>query len=648
MAGLKTKEAIFALAVVFLMLFLIRFSTNAINTRAATSTNIGVIPWSDAAGWVQGAERVSQGQLMDDFASRRPLYALFLSTLFALAGTPYLHAIIAQILLVCIAVTWVFQLFKASPERIFTAFFLSMLAIWEPTTQSVFLTENLGILLLIAGLTLIWTGLSGGRRSFLYLGLFFFGLSQAARPWAVIGLVTVPVAAIFLRGTAKAKIGTFLLCLLFVVWGYSFHLLATHLFARPDAGSNFAQTLYGQAAGGQGWRSASLDPVIAEAMRQQSPTAELNRIIYLRTFETLRSHPRQFINAAIKTYRNYLRNLPQAFESRWGYFLLCFGVLLFLEPTDNRRCLIQTFKRARWLWLPMLLVPFYFQYFGLFCFIVGAIVVATSPTQARHAFLWLYFLGVFLSLPFIGSDGGERVKISSDLAIYLVAGMGFQFLTDRKGVFSERASARSGGPTHALWIGPVAVAIFLLGVPFMLKVIEPNALQTNARLPELNAQAVAAALHLEEPLISPTELESLGARWPAPSFEQISAQTAFLRFVYHSRDALFLDADQEVSSRGLEFWPLQRLDPPAARTIHTRTWTLFPDITKSQLSILDGKEIIAVGTLLKRPRQWKYDTGYALVVRYVVWLDDKCELRWQSTEALKLAARPHEATNGID
>ncbi|MFZ1983985.1 MAG: hypothetical protein WAU91_06205, partial [Desulfatitalea sp.] len=402
------------------------------------------------------------------------------------------------------------------------------------------------------------------------------------------------------------------------------------------------------AAGGKGWRSASLDPVIAEAMRQQLPTAELNRIIYRRTFETLRSHPRQFIDAAVETYRNYLRKIPQAFESRWGYFLLCFGVLLFLEPMDNRLRLTQAFKRAPWLWAPMLLVPFYFQYFCMFCFIIGVIAVGAAPTQPRHAFLWMYFLGIFLSLPFIGSDGGERVKISSDIAIYLVAGLGFQFLTDRKGVLLERAPARTEGPIHALWIGPVAVAVVLIGVPIMLKVIGPNALQTNTRLPELSAQAVAAALHLEELPIGPTELESLGARWPAPSFEQISAQTAFLRFVYHARDAVFLDADQEVSSRGFEFWPLQRLDPPAARTIHTRTWTLFPEIIKSQLSILDGKEIIAVGTLLKRPRQWKYDTGYALVVRYVAWLDDKGELRWQSAEALKLAARPHEATNGID
>jgi hypothetical protein len=143
---------------------------------------------------------------MDAFASRRPLYALFLAILFKWFGAPYLNAITAQILLTGIALLIAFALFRRHPARILALFYLSQLAIWEATTQSVFLTENLAILALIPGMTLIWLGVSAGGPSYWYLGLFFYGLSQAVRPWALLGLATVPWAAFFFSGAMRIRV----------------------------------------------------------------------------------------------------------------------------------------------------------------------------------------------------------------------------------------------------------------------------------------------------------------------------------------------------------------------------------------------------------------------------------------------------------
>jgi hypothetical protein len=619
-----------------LAVLLIRLSVVIPTTKRVTGSNIGVIPWSDATGWVQGAEQIAEGRRMAAFPSRRPLYPLFLSIVFALTGGAYLNAILAQTFLFSLMLTLVFFLYKDLPKPYFVAFFLACMVIWKPIFHTWFLTENLGLIFILPGFALIWMGLEKDESNQFYGGLFFYGLSMAVRPWAVMCLVTLPFLSFYQKSRMKKKLKTFLICALFLSLGMGLHFIASYIFGSPNAASNFPQTLYGRVIGGKGWHKAASDPVISKAMQANLSPQEINQVIYRRSLKLFLQRPQRFFHAALITYKDYAKNLKKAFQGKWLFFVAFMVFVLFLIGFAPIRTLLQHGKENPALWGLFMLMAISFQYFGLFCFLVGTFMICRRIKDIRSGFILLHFLGILLTLPLIGEDGGERVKISSDIAIFLTGAIGFQniinldkstFHTNPYGLFKLQLN-------RTLLIAPIAMGVFFIGVPLVLKTVGAGVRQPVPALSEMTGQQIASALQLKEIPLDAEELSNLQAQWPAPSFENLDQATAFLQYKYASRDAIYLQADQGISTHAYYFWPMQKTDPPYARTIHPRTWTIFPNLKKDDLNALNEREILVWGRLITRARKWKYNTGYALIAEQIALLDDDHHVKWLAVTSL--------------
>ena len=209
----------FIVFVVFFLLFSFRLFVNFGTMRFDYTGNtfrIGVIPWSDAKGWLNGAIQVMDGKQMSGVAARRPLYPLFLSTIFTIFGTSYRIGIFVQMSLLVLIFTIAYQILKANTDRISPAAFLSLLAVWRPTVTTTFMTENLGIFTIALAFAFLWRGFDTDSSSFRFMGLFFLGLSQAIRPWCFAILATVPFAYFFQNKTIRVKLLSIVVSLLFI------------------------------------------------------------------------------------------------------------------------------------------------------------------------------------------------------------------------------------------------------------------------------------------------------------------------------------------------------------------------------------------------------------------------------------------------
>ena len=142
------------LVILFLAFVFFRLSVNLptfAKMHVGSYYRIGVIPWSDASGWVHGAEQVMAGDLIADFPARRPLYSLFLAGLFSFFGWNYVNIIFVQIFLFCLSICLAYLFLKKIQDRFAVLLFLTFLCLWRPMLQSHFMTENLGVLILIIG-----------------------------------------------------------------------------------------------------------------------------------------------------------------------------------------------------------------------------------------------------------------------------------------------------------------------------------------------------------------------------------------------------------------------------------------------------------------------------------------------------------------
>jgi len=173
----------------FLVFFSFRFFVNNATMGKDYTGNIfriGIVPWSDAKGWVNGAENVMSGKLMPEFPGRRPLYPLFLVVILTFFGLSYKNIIFVQMILSGFSLVAAYLILKRVKPRLSVIIFLCFLAVWRPDVSTVFITENLGIYVLILGFAMIVKGVDRRMSGAFLSGLFCIGLSQAVRPWCIL------------------------------------------------------------------------------------------------------------------------------------------------------------------------------------------------------------------------------------------------------------------------------------------------------------------------------------------------------------------------------------------------------------------------------------------------------------------------------
>jgi len=631
------SKLLISIFILFSALLLFRMSVNLTThykTYFGNYYRIGIIPWSDAYGWVSGAEQILEGRQLSDFPARRPLYPLFLANLFSAMGMRYSPAIFVQITMMCLAVILGYLMLQNIRERLAVILFLIFLSLWHPTLPSMFMTENLGVFILIISFSLIWKGIRSETRSDIFAGYFLLGLSQAVRPYSLLCLATVPFIAFFISDTRRNKIIYFLSLLFFVSLGYSLHGLASVIFNQQGTASNFALTLYGQVSGGKGWTAAYYDPAVVAYIRNNTVSPdELNAFIYKRTLEIFLETPSLFFVGVISAYKFYFVNLPYVFSAPAKFFILLFPLFLVCEKKFTFAHLFFKIKSKPLCWFCLPLAVIRYEYFWTIFLAAGFIQTVRYHKQELSRFLLLYFAGILLSLPLIGSDGGFRVTISSDIFVFLVAAVGFhRFLED---IPDEKISDPIYDRHRFLKICgiPLFVFLILICLPYLIKMKNASDKATvNFPVPE--GPQIAKILNLETVPAGPAELADLKKKWPEPSYEKINNTPAYVRYKYSVRDSVFFDADEGGDISDPDKWPAALTVPKFPRTVYIRHWTIFPYITPQQLRRFDNREIIVQGRLIARPLRWRNNTGYVIIANYIGCLNQAGNLEWITVSEL--------------
>jgi hypothetical protein len=636
----------FVLILLFLLLLAFRIHINHDTLGVDYMDDIfrvGVVPWSDAKAWVDGAIQVVNGESISGVSSARPLYPLFLSLLFFIGGVSYSGAIYAQMMFSALVVTAACFLLKPLPGRIGVWVFISFLSIWRPEVSTMFLTENLGMYSLILSFALIWRGAAADCRWATLSGFFLLGLSQAVRPWCVLTLATVPFFCFFSSTPLKKKIKSFTVHVLFISLGFSFHPAASALFNRPGEGyANNPQTLYGQVVGGKGWTAVYDDPNIAKALKENQSSDAVNRIIYRRIREEFFKNPVNFIEAAAKGYVHYFRTIGKEFglpRTSPIYFAIFFLLIAFLDQPSIVKRSIAVFKSrplilAGW-FLGIGLFLFLYEWFWMLVTVSGVLIGAAHPKQRLHAVILLYLAGVIMTIPLVGRDGGMRVMIGNDILLYLLCGVGACGLTRQSCIFASNQSASHVGyspdrlrPAHALGI-VYGTLILLLVIPLSIRLLrQPGA--EEMLMPRLTTRDVAVLSDIEETPVSSDDLVALWHEWPEKSLEKLDGKPAFTLIRYIPDDTVFLDADKGFTemraSVSYHHWPLSPMNIPRTVMIRQSWYTIFPYTTPDRLHQFANRKVILVGNLLTRRRPFRYATPLVLIVSHIISLDDSGRL----------------------
>jgi len=641
----------FLIVCLFLSLFAFRMYINIETLRFDYTANVfrvGLVPCSDAKAWVDGATKVLNGQLMTGVPTCRPIYSLFLTVLFFLIGSSYVGVIYTQMMLSALVISLAYYLLKPVQNKVSVFLFLSFLAIWRPEVSTIFMTENLGIYILILSFAMLWRGLNAECENTTLSGIFLLGLSQAVRPWCVMSLVTVPFLSFFSNQPLKKRMRSFILYILFISLGFGFNSLSAGIFNKPGEDyANKLQTLYGQVAGGKGWISVYNDPIIKTALEKDLPSIELKKVFYKRIKDLFLENPRNLLKACISGYRFYFRQLPYSFDNKAPYtfdsnvnkplFFSLFFIILVLANDHKlklpHRRLIQNPLFIVALLLSLLLFVFQYAWFWTFFSLVGMISILRRPSK-KNLFIVLFFIGILLSIPLVGHDGGTRVKIGNDIMMYFLSSLGLAwtiklFSKTREEFSSEKTSSVNA---RLQLIGVLSITfIVLIGIPYVIKQNRQSN-PKSSKLQTIQAKDIAGMLNLSEIPMSHEDLEVIWHRWPEPSFEKVNQRLCYYHTRYMKRDTIYLNAFEGITDNdwyisGLQ-WPLSPIGINRTLLIIERWYTLLPNISPMDLERYENKEIVVVGKLYPKPRPFMYATGFVLIVSHIVSVDDLGNLHW--------------------
>jgi hypothetical protein len=254
----------------------------------------GLLPWSDAGGYYNGAQRLLDGMLLTVFSGRRPLFSGLLATLLGITGRNL------QVTLAILTALTAVACFLAAREvcnthgKLTGALVLTGCFLFYRRFAGVALTESLGLILGALGFAALWRGAFQKKSAWVLfaLTLFTFGLNARAGAFLLLPLLLLWAAWFFREKFAVnfrvLKLGTAAILVGFLVNSL---LLNTLVVPESTAFSNFSTTFYGLAVGGKGWLQIDKDHPELSRLPYQQRTEETYRL----AFDEIRSNPGNLI-----------------------------------------------------------------------------------------------------------------------------------------------------------------------------------------------------------------------------------------------------------------------------------------------------------------------------------------------------------------
>jgi len=266
----------------------------------------GLLPYSDAQVYYRDALRVTEGDLLSSFSARRPLFPAFLAGALALSGRN-LQAALALTALVTAVSCWLAARETARTHgSLAGAVALVGLFLFSRRFAGTTMTESLGLALGALGWGLLWRGAADGRLWTIAAGLALSALALNARAGAffTLALWVVWLGVWGVKGWPRI-LGRAALGLAAVGLAFGANLLLVKTLSAPGgvAFANFADTLYGLAAGGKGWQQIEADAPQVAKMDEPQRSQE----IYALALERMRTRPQDTLMGAFRAWGDFFR-----------------------------------------------------------------------------------------------------------------------------------------------------------------------------------------------------------------------------------------------------------------------------------------------------------------------------------------------------
>lgn len=356
--------------------------------NAAFAALFGRIPWGDAHGHLEGAQRLLADGAFPYFSGRRPLNAAWLAVRLWLTGGRLEAALLVQAVLLGLAA---FVAARAIGLRRglapAAAFFGLVLGLTSDTLPSA-ATEPLGVTLACASFAAMWAPGARGRLAPALTSLWLLDLALQARPGAQLLL---PCLGLWVVWTCRAQwrraaLGVALIALSGVLLSAS--LNALYGTSDASASSAGAYPFYGLVTGSN-YRQIRED--LGAELEQLPDERARTRLIYRRGWERLRADPGTAVRALGRNLRKFAGKTPA----------VLYGVVspqaLVLSPWERAEPAPEVQVLDRWLGRVL----------------IGIAMLAFVRYAWRSAWderlFWLAAAsGVVLSAPVVYGDAGLR------------------------------------------------------------------------------------------------------------------------------------------------------------------------------------------------------------------------------------------------
>jgi hypothetical protein len=390
----------------------------------------GLLPFSDANGYLAAAFDQVKGGTWSSFALRRPLAAAFRSVLLIFGGLSLQHMLILQACLVagatCFAARAVIKWRGVWAGIAFFALTYIYVRYFVATT----LTEPLGLFWALLSIPLF---IKAFRDRSVSAALGAFAITTVALMTRMGSMFTIPALLVWLvwqfgQGTkAKLGIGVAAFCILLGVFGLNSLLQRAYGTGPSSTTGNFAYTLCGLSIGTT-WDGCQ-KKLAAEGTPIVGSEDAMVRQLYAAAWKNFRANPVVFFRRLAESAEEFVTRFPEAFWRGYGW----------VNQPD---------------WLPRNVLTA--------ISLVGLLYGAVRRPKAVELTFWaLLWTSIVASSAVIYFDDGARALAASYpiMALFFALGMGSQTCTPTE-PSSQSRLLRNG------FVGLVVAAVLFVCVPW--------------------------------------------------------------------------------------------------------------------------------------------------------------------------------------
>lgn len=483
--------------------------------NTAFAALFGRIPWGDAHGHFEGAQRLLAEGAFPPFSGRRPLNAAWLATRLALTGGSLAAALVLQAVLLGAAA---FLAARALSIRAGLgtglAFFGLLVGLTSDYLPSA-ATEPLGVTFSCASLAVLLG--ARGRVLPALAGLWLLDLALLARPGAQ---VLLPAIGLWIVWTCRGRrLQALAGCAAVAALGLALNASLNALYGTKDASAAAAGAypLYGLATGSN-YRQIQED--LGEELARLPDDRARTRLIYARAWQRLRADPGIAVRALGRNLRKFAGKAPP----------VLYGIVspqaLFISAWERAEPMPEIRARDRWL--------------GRALLALAAIGLALHLRRARgdERLFWLaVVLGITASAPVVYGDAGLRGLAASFPFLCALVATGFAVrrrtvphATDR--ATRRRLVAAAVALVAAALVGPAVARPLaarprspLFPLPPDVRIVRvrpaPAVLVSNRERPELGLVTLPRRQYLRH--VGLANVAASGFDRPDPPFAIVSA-----------------------------------------------------------------------------------------------------------------------------